>query len=325
MGLATFLREKQAAAEANPITDIKSAAEELMAKLKELTASFEQDNKEMDEELRQIKERGRKARYLARLQKSTADQPAGTPVPIFEKGLELVFARDYCAPRAGRKPRRALRESDFQPPPEVMQAAEKAKSLPPEEKAKLERVWDEWLDSLPKAEFHERNHWWSERLQAYVAITENCATGKVKAQVLRDVEPNLKSALYINTYIAAEAYNLRHEMRALKKLKGHVTKSQFERWLLTGMLLEQSKKSKVCYIFRRLRPTLAFRHDPEKNEYKFLAALCHHTVAYYKVSWAGALVPTDDLLSHLLFMRADEHGFWKRSSQHQRDAAQADY
>ena len=33
-------------------------------------------------------------------------------------------------------------------------------------------------------------------------------------------------------------------------------------------------------------------------------------------SWAGAMVPTDDVIAHLSLMRGDEHMFWKRCNQH---------
>jgi len=35
------------------------------------------------------------------------------------------------------------------------------------------------------------------------------------------------------------------------------------------------------------------------------------------------MVPTDDVIAHLMLMRADEHGFWKRANQHPLDRLEA--
>lgn len=70
---------------------------------------------------------------------------------------------------------------------------------------------------------------------------------------------------------------------------------------------------------------LAFRWVDDTIGYKLLASLCLHAIAYYGASWCGSLVPTDDVLTHLIMMRADEHRLWKLSSQHSRHNPQADF
>lgn len=74
------------------------------------------------------------------------------------------------------------------------------------------------------------------------------------------------------------------------------------------------------YVFRRLKPTVAMAASPglpEANRgMKILCSLCQHPIAYYEGSWAGAMVPTDDVIAALAMMRGDEPMFWKRSSQH---------
>jgi len=49
---------------------------------------------------------------------------------------------------------------------------------------------------------------------------------------------------------------------------------------------------------------------------RILACLCAHPIGFYTGSWAGALVPTDDVMAHLLLVRGDEHEFWKQCNQH---------
>lgn len=38
---------------------------------------------------------------------------------------------------------------------------------------------------------------------------------------------------------------------------------------------------------------------------RIVACLCMHPIGYYADSWAGALCPTDDVITHLLLMRSE--------------------
>ena len=99
-----------------------------------------------------------------------------------------------------------------------------------------------------------------------------------------------------------------------------VSHRQFKHYMMTGMFVERSKRSGVTYLFRRLKPTVALAARPGLPEtganMKILCCLCMHPIAYYAESWAGAMVPTDDVIAHLMLMRADERLFWARSNQH---------
>jgi len=112
----------------------------------------------------------------------------------------------------------------------------------------------------------------------------------------------------------SDAWGIEQESNALQTLAGLLRHSQFKRYLLTGMFLETSKRSGVMYCFRKLRPTVAI--DLKGNDTRIMCTLCMHPIAYYADSWAGAMCPTDDIIAHLMLMRADEHMFWKRSNQH---------
>ena len=162
-----------------------------------------------------------------------------------------------------------------------------------------------------------RNSWYSKRLDSYIKITQDFISKKIGYYL--ESQDKLRSYLYEGTFHATSAWDLKPELRAMKKLRKMISKDQFESYILTGTFPETSKKSQVTYLFRRARPTLAFK------QFKFLASLCLHPIAYYGMSWAGALVPTDDLIAHLLLMRGDEHCYWKKSTQHPGYNAQAAY
>lgn len=121
----------------------------------------------------------------------------------------------------------------------------------------------------------------------------------------------------LQTLGAADAWGIEQESRAIHLLGELVTHRQFRQYMLTGSFLEKSKRSGVTYLFRRLKPTVACAAGgrPE-DSMRVLACLCMHPIAYYAGSWAGAMVPTDDVIAHLMLMRADEHMFWKRCNQH---------
>lgn len=119
----------------------------------------------------------------------------------------------------------------------------------------------------------------------------------------------------LHTMGCSYAWGLEQEHRALLLLGEHVTHTQLKQYLLTGMFMETSKRSGIRYIFRKLRPTIALSSRDDENM-RILCTLCLHPLGYYEGSWAGAMCPTDDVIAHLMLMRADEHMFWKSSNQH---------
>lgn len=121
----------------------------------------------------------------------------------------------------------------------------------------------------------------------------------------------------LNTLGASDAWGLEQEYNALQLLGTLVSHRQMKHYVLTGTFIETSKRSGVTYFFRRLRPTVAVSAGNRTDDsLRILAALCMHPIAYYEGSWAGAMCPTDDVVAHLMLMRADEHMFWKRCNQH---------
>ncbi len=153
-----------------------------------------------------------------------------------------------------------------------------------------------------------RNRFWSDRLHCEVAIWQQGQRFSYTLLHTNRLDYDIK------TLGCAEAWSLETEERAMETLRGLLSHQQFRQYLLTGSFLETSKRSKVIYFFRRLRPTLAI--SAATSRLRILAALCQHPIAYYQNSWAGAMSPSDDVLAHLMLMRGDESMYWKRSNQH---------
>lgn len=121
-------------------------------------------------------------------------------------------------------------------------------------------------------------------------------------------------ATMLSTLSCSDAWGIEQEGNAVQLLGRMLRHRQFKQYLLTGMFVERSTRSGLAYVFRKLRPTIAFR--PNGQGSTILAALCMHPIGYYAGSWAGAMCPTDDVIAHLALMRGDEHMFWKRCNQH---------
>ncbi len=110
------------------------------------------------------------------------------------------------------------------------------------------------------------------------------------------------------------AWGIEQESNAIRLLGTKVRHHTFKQYMLTGMFLERSERSGITYMFRRLKPTVAMVSRDGKM--RILCCLCMHPIAYYAGSWAGAMCPTDDVIAHLMLMRADEHLYWRRCNQH---------
>ena len=128
------------------------------------------------------------------------------------------------------------------------------------------------------------------------------------------VNPFNRLTYDISTLGASVAWSLTAEQKACEKLAQLIKPNAWKAYMLTGTFLETSERSRVTYMFRRLKPTVAM--SGSTGEMRVLCALCLHPIGYYAGSWAGCMVPTDDVIAHLLLMRGDEHMFWKRSNQH---------
>lgn len=155
-----------------------------------------------------------------------------------------------------------------------------------------------------------RNRWYSKRHRGTVIVVED-ENGRVGVTYGAGKGIDLE----MSTIGCSFAWGVEQEHRALKLLGSLVRPVQFKQYLLTGLLLEKSKRTGIFYIFRKLRPTVALRATKD-DRLRILAALCMHPIGYYAGSWAGAMCPTDDVIAHLMLMRGDEPMFWRRANQH---------
>lgn len=159
-------------------------------------------------------------------------------------------------------------------------------------------------------EFTVINSWWSlSRSRRFMMWREK--DGKIGFGWDRMVN---HARIQLHTLGCAIAWTQEAEMKAMLKLASLVEPHTFHQYFSTGSFLETSKRSKVMYCFRRLRPTLAI--SMSGNTPRILCALCLHPIGYYDGTWAGAMCPTDEVIAHLMLMRGDEHDFWKQANQH---------
>lgn len=168
-----------------------------------------------------------------------------------------------------------------------------------------------------------RNSWWSTRLRTEIFIAWHGRPGEpgFRVEAVYDrwaiqLEGLNRWRMMMDTFHAGlQAWSFDAEVKATAKLAGLLTEHQIKSYMLTGGFFETSKRSGAVYIFRRLRPTIVLLRGREGN-YHPSCALCFHPLAYYSQTWAGALVPTDEVVASLLMMRGDEKGLWRRSNQH---------
>jgi uncharacterized protein YifE (UPF0438 family) len=169
---------------------------------------------------------------------------------------------------------------------------------------------------LEECSIVRRGKWYNEKKQQTIRVYNVITPTRVF--VLKDVFQHYREhrrfEIFMKTISSSSKYKIEQETRALEKLRGMLTKEQYDSYLITGVIEEKSKRSGLCYYVRRLKPTIVVRHT--ETAINFIIGLCLHPLAYYMDSFAGCLCPTDDVVSHLLWIRGDEAGFWKEANHH---------
>lgn len=159
-----------------------------------------------------------------------------------------------------------------------------------------------------KALYHQRSR---------VTHRARLVTQSSRGSALRDSV--LRFGLVQRTATAlSSAHTVTAERKAMQKLRGHINKSQWRSYVLAGSFREISRKSGLMYVLRRGAPTVVMRLIVEQGRpmLKPLVALCMHPVGYSFASSAGCLCPSDDVIAHLLLIRANEHLFWRKATHH---------
>lgn len=183
------------------------------------------------------------------------------------------------------------------------EADEALAGLTPEKRDIVKALYE----TLCKSEFV--NMWWDERRLRVVTLLRD-PSGKTHHDIT-DCGPGRRARMMMLTLGVSRHWDMTAEMTAMQKLQEFLPDHLFKYYLMTGTFIERSQRSGVLYVFRRCRPTLAIGRDQ-----KILCALCLHPIGYYSGSFGGAMVPTDDVICHLLLMRGDERRYWSQCNQH---------
>lgn len=169
-----------------------------------------------------------------------------------------------------------------------------------------------------------RRVFYSRRAQAYIYIYQRGLGKDAKvfhAKGYRSKDRCMDRFTFaLNTTGAIDAWDLSAEYKARDKLRDMIGEHHWRQYELSGQFLEYSKRSRLTYVFRKGRPTIALSDRQKWGSYsdnvRIIAVLCLHPIGYYDQSWAGCLTPTDDVIAHLTWMRGDEAGFWRYANQH---------
>lgn len=164
--------------------------------------------------------------------------------------------------------------------------------------------------------WREVNRWWGRTrhgVWGWVAIYRH-----EDGRTSWGFEPGVmrRNRMLFGPFETLDAWHLDSEARALDQLAQLLPPRMFKAYVLSGSFLETSRRSGIHYLFRRCRPTVAWSHNGDPTSMRILACLCLHPIAYYQNTFCGAMVPTDDIVAHLLLMRGDEPLYWRRAEQH---------
>jgi hypothetical protein len=170
-----------------------------------------------------------------------------------------------------------------------------------------------------------RNTFYSKKAQAVIYMYQHGLGNEAKVFHAKQYKSHDHAmdrlTLALSTIGACDAWDLDAEYKAQEKLRSLLPEHNWRQYQLTGSFLEESPRSRLTYMFRRLRPTIAMspRGRPGSMDAHMgcIAVLCMHPLGYYGRSWAGCMVPTDDVIAHLLFMRGDEARFWGQCNHHE--------
>lgn len=161
-------------------------------------------------------------------------------------------------------------------------------------------------------DFKIRNTFWSYNRKAEVVVAQD-PDGKVR-HYLYHGKP--AAGRIFDTMYCSDAWGIEQESRAVHTLGTLISHRMFKSYLLTGNFMETSKRTGLCYIFRRLRPTIVLDMKHPDGDVRIRCTICMHPIGYYSDSWAGAMCPSDDVIAHLMMMRGDEPMLWRRGNQH---------
>ena len=104
------------------------------------------------------------------------------------------------------------------------------------------------------------------------------------------------------------------ELNAMTRLFDYLDVDAKRDYILSGVIPEIGR-SGTTYFLRKGLPTLAFLPNRGDVDHRTAVVLCTHPLGYYTATHTGLMPPSDEVLAHLLMIRADEHYFWRKANQ----------
>lgn len=184
--------------------------------------------------------------------------------------------------------------------------------LTPEEQR--ERRLMNAFDAAWSRRFEIVNEWISRSRCQRVVILRSRATGKILHRTIPSRSPYMRLTPLLNTMGASRVWDPKAEINAVCRLSEMISESAYRYYVMSGGFIETSPRSGVTYWFRKIFPTVALASTPS-GRMKILTTLCMHPIGYYCETFAGCMAPTDDVIAHLIMMRADERKFWSKARQ----------
>lgn len=158
------------------------------------------------------------------------------------------------------------------------------------------------------------NFWVNSKGQEVYLYREPGST-KTKHVVVPKLFYLRRASMSIRTLCCHAQIDAQAELKAMQKLSELIPKHLFDLYIVDGSFIETSARSGILYNFRKNKPTVAYV-SREGEPIRPLICLCWHGIGYYARTWAGAMSPTDDVISHLLMMRGDERRYWGTCNHH---------
>lgn len=159
------------------------------------------------------------------------------------------------------------------------------------------------------------NSWWCSKRGGWVHLFRE--NGRTYHYIDREYAKQTADRLHraLGALQIAFVQDPNAEITALDKLRSLIKPHLWACYVLHGLILETSPKSGVTYIIRKSRPTVAMRPDKNGNM-RVLTSLCLHPIGYYEGTHVGCMVPTDEVIAHLVMIRTREAYFWRKANQH---------
>lgn len=271
--------------------------------------------------------------HLEDRKKLVVDRYIGGDETAWDEFLELYSEKFECEGELGGAP--FASDGDIVMNPNYLVPTIKMDSEDPDQKIreKAYQLWEEagcpecdglkfWYEAEKLFSNYEKfiNSWVNKKTSTEVKIYQNINDGKYKFYKSK-VGAVSRLNMNLGSLLLCGNIPIKAEEKAVEKLRKHLKNDQFRQYLMSGSFGEFSKRTGLFYVFRKGKPTIVIRKgNKHENGFKILCCLCLHVSSYYCNSWLGTMPPTDDVVAHLLMMRACEEKYWAKSNQYDPDS-----